>query len=158
MLHVDIAMPTVYDVPYDILIKRLAEHLHKVPQISPPAWAPFVKTGSHAERSPQEKDWWDTRCASLLRKIYVHGPIGLSDLEASYGGRTSVGYAQSHHRDAGGAAIRKPIQQLESAGLVAKKGNKGRVLTSKGTSLLDRLANEIFKEQIKVKPELVKYS
>ena len=158
MLHVDATMPTAYDVPYDILIRRLAEHLRRVPQISPPAWTSFVKTGSHAQRPAQERDWWYTRCASLLRKIYIHGPMGLSDLEAVYGGRTNVGYAQSHHRDAGGASIRRPIQQLESAGLVAKKGNKGRILTSKGTSLLDRLANEVFKEQIKVKPELVKYA
>ena len=151
-------MPTVHDVPQDILIKKLAEHLRRVPQISPPAWAPYVKTGSHAERPPQDKDWWYTRAASLLRKIYLHGPVGLSNLEAQYGGRTSVGYAFAKHRDAGGAAIRKPLQQLEAAGLVVKKGNQGRVLSSKGASLVDRLGNEIFKELIKEKPELARYS
>lgn len=151
-------MPTAYDVPQDILIKRLAEHLRRESKISPPAWTPYVKTGSHTERPPQDRDWWYTRCASLLRKIYLYGPIGLSDLEAAYGGRISVGYSKAHHRDGGGAAIRKPLQQLEAAGLVAKKGNNGRVLTSKGTSLVDRISSEIFKGLAKERPELVRYS
>lgn len=151
-------MPIVHDVPQALLIKKTAEHLRRVPQISPPAWTSYVKTGSHAERPPQDKDWWYTRVASLLRKIYIHGPIGLSDLEAQYGGRTSVSYASAKHRDAGGAAIRKPLQQLEAAGLVVRKGNQGRVLSSKGASLVDRLSNEIFKELMEEKPELARYA
>ncbi len=150
-------MPTAYDVPQDILINRLAEHLRKVPQISSPAWTPFVKTGSHAERPPQDKDWWYTRCASLFRKIYLRGPIGLSELEAAYGGRTSVGYAKAHHRDAGGVAIRRPIQQLEAAGLVTKKANSGRIVTSKGTSVIDKMSGEIFKGLAEERPELARY-
>lgn len=151
-------MPTVYDVPQDVLIKRLSEHLRKMPQISPPSWTPFVKTGSHAERLPQDKDWWYTRCASLLRKVYIHGPIGLTDLESIYGGGKSSGYRLIHHRDGGGSTVRKPLLQLEAAGLVAKKPSEGRVMTSKGTSLLDRLSGEIFKEMVKSNPSLVRYS
>jgi small subunit ribosomal protein S19e len=151
-------LPTAYDVPSDLLISKLVEHLRRVQQITPPQWAAFVKTGSHAERPPQERDWWYLRCASLLRKIYLHGPLGLNDLESDYGGRTSVGYATARHRNAGGSAIRKPLQQLEAAGLVAKKGTSGRVLTSKGTSLLDRLSAEILKELAKTQPALARYS
>ncbi|HEY4673180.1 MAG TPA: 30S ribosomal protein S19e [Nitrososphaerales archaeon] len=150
-------MPTAQDVPQDILIKRLAEHLRKVQQISPPAWAPFAKTGSHAEHPPQDRDWWHKRCASLLRKIYLHAPIGLTELEAAYGGRTRVGYSKAHHRDAGGAAIRKPIQQLEAAGLVTKKANSGRILTSEGVKLVDRISREIFKGLAKEEPKLARY-
>jgi len=150
-------MPTAYDVPQDILIRRLAEHLRTVAQISPPTWSPFVKTSSHAERPPQDRDWWHKRCASLLRKVYLHGPIGLSELEAAYGGRTSVGYSKAHHRDAGGVSIRKPLQQLEAAGFVTKKANNGRVLTSKGTSLVDKVSSEIFKGLAKEQPELARY-
>jgi small subunit ribosomal protein S19e len=92
-----------------------------------------------------------------LRKIYIHGPIGLSQLESNYGGRKEISYYPGHHRDAGGSAVRKAIQQLEAAGLVAKQGHKGRVLTGKGVSLLDRQSTEIMKELAKSRPELARY-
>ena len=151
-------MPTVYDVPADLLIKKLADHLRRVPQVTPPSWSYYTKTGSHAERPPQDKDWWFTRSASLLRKIYLHGPIGLNDLQSVYGGRTSVGYSLAHHRDASGSVVRKALQQLEAAGFVSKQQGKGRVLTSKGTSLLDRFSNELFEELQKTKPYLSRYA
>ncbi|MGQ9469167.1 MAG: 30S ribosomal protein S19e [Nitrososphaerales archaeon] len=152
-------MVTVYDVPQDLLIKRLAEELkRRYHQVSPPAWAIYVKTGSHVKRPPQDRDWWYTRCASLLRKIYLHGPIGVSDLRIMYGGSKSVGYSPSHHRDAGGSAIRKAIHQLEASGLVVKLDKKGRILTSQGRALLDRLSTEIFEEFIKTNPSLARYS
>ena len=151
-------MTTVYDVPQQILINKVAEHLRHVSQVTPPQWASYAKTGSHTERQPVEKDWWYTRCASLLRKIYVHGPIGLTQLESDYGGRKEISYFPGHHRDAGGSAIRKAIQQLEAAGYVAKQGKKGRILTGKGVSLLDRQSTEILKELITTKPELKRYA
>ncbi len=150
-------MPTVYDVPPDILIKRISEHLHKVPQISAPSWTLFVKTGSHTERQPHDKDWWYTRCAALLRKVYVKGPIGLSDLRSMYGGNTRFGGGGTHHRIAGGSSIRKALIQLENADLVLKKQGKGRFISNKGKSLLDRTSTEIFKEMIKIDPSIEKY-
>lgn len=150
-------MTTAYDVPYDVLISRLADHLRHVPQISTPPWASLAKTGSQAQRQPIEKDWWYTRCASLLRKIYIHGPIGLAQLESEYGARKEIGYFLAHHRDAGGSAIRKAIQQLEAADLVSKQGNKGRVLTPKGVSLLDKKSTEILKDLAKDRSELARY-
>lgn len=150
-------MTTVYDVPQQVLIARVSDHLRHVSQVSPPLWSTYAKTGSHAQRQPAEKDWWYTRCASLLRKIYVHGPIGLTQLESDYGGRKEIGYFLGHHRDSGGSAVRKAIQQLESAGFVAKQGKKGRILTGKGMSLLDRQSTEILKELSQSRPELAKY-
>ena len=146
-------MPTVHDVPHDLLITKLVEQLKRLPQISPPSWVYYVKTGSHTIRPPSDKDWWYMRCASLLRKIYLHGPLGLSDLRSSYGGGVSIGYAPRHHRDSGGSAIRKPLQQLESGGLVTKHGNKGRILTSKGRSFLDKISMEVYKESLKINQE-----
>ena len=58
-------MVKAYDVPADLLIERLAEILKKDSKIEPPKWVSFVKTGSHAERVPEDKDWWYVRCASL---------------------------------------------------------------------------------------------
>lgn len=150
-------MTTAHEVPQELLISKLSDHLKHVSQVSQPHWTAFSKTGSHVSRQPTEKDWWYTRCASLLRKIYIHGPIGLSDLESDYGGRKEIGYYVGHHRDAGGSAIRKAIQQLEAAGLVAKQGRRGRILTGKGVSLVDRQSTEILKELAKARPELVRY-
>src|SRR5487761_173834 len=150
-------MTTVYDVPQQVLIARVSDHLRHVSQVSPPLWSTYAKTGSHAQRQPAEKDWGYTRCASLLRKIYVHGPIGLTQLESDYGGRKEIGYFLGHHRDAGGSAVRKAIRQLEMADLVAKQGKKGRILTGKGMSLLDRQSTEILKELSQSRPELAKY-
>jgi len=149
----------VYDVPQDMLIKRLSEELkRRYSQVSPPAWTIYVKSGSHVERQPQDKNWWYTRCASLLRKVYIHGPIGLSELRSMYGGRKSVKYYPSHHRNGGGAVIRKALHQLEASDLVKKHGDKGRIVTSQGRALLDRLSTEIFKEIVKVNPSLAKYT
>jgi len=150
-------MTTAHEVPQDLLISKLSDHLRHVSQVTQPQWTAFAKTGSHAANQPIERDWWYTRCASLLRKIYIHGPIGVTQLESDYGGRKEIGYYVGHHRDAGGSAIRKAIQQLESAGLVAKQGKQGRILTGKGVSLLDRQSTEIMKELAKSRPELVRY-
>lgn len=151
-------MVKVFDVPADIFIERLAEQLKKNSKIQPPSWAQFVKTGSHAERVPQSKDWWYVRCASLLRKVYIHGPIGLSDLKSAYGGRKQVGYSLAYHRDAGGAIIRKALQQLESAGYITKANSKGRIPTQEGMKKLDSLSKEIHKELVKISPELKRYA
>ena len=151
-------MPTPYDVPASILIERLARHLREeVDAIVPPPWASLVKTGSHAQRPPQNPDWWFTRCASLLRKIYVKGPIGIERLRSEYGGRIDRGVRPGHARKSGGAIIRKALQQLQAAGLVEPLKNRGRVVTSEGRRLLDRLSTEIKRNLEKTMPELKKY-
>jgi len=138
-------MAKVNDVPADVLLRKLTDIL-KNEDISAPIWASFVKTGSHADRPPHEKDWWHTRCASILRKIYLHGPIGINDLRKEFGGGKPVGYGAAHHRDAGGAIIRNAIHGLEKLGYVEKVEKKGRVVTKQGMKKLDSLATEILKE------------
>jgi small subunit ribosomal protein S19e len=151
-------LPTPYDVPTPVLIEKLAKYLKdNIDEIVPPLWTPFVKTGSHTQRPPQNSDWWFTRCASLLRKIYIKGPIGISRLRSKYGGRVDRGVRPEHVRKGGGAAVRKAIQQLESAALVQSSGNKGRVVTKEGRRLLDILSTEIKKDLEKEIPELKKY-
>lgn len=151
-------MPTPYDVPVPILIEKLAKYLKdNIDEIVPPPWTPLVKTGSHTQRPPQNPDWWFTRCASLLRKIYIKGPIGISRLRSEYGGRVDRGVRPEHARKGGGATVRKPIQQLEASALVKPLGNKGRVVTKEGRRLLDVLSTEIKKDLEKTIPELKKY-
>jgi len=151
-------LPTPYDVPAATLIERLANHLkEEVDAIVPPPWASLVKTGSHVQRPPQNPDWWFTRCAALLRKIYVKGPIGIERLRSEYGGRIGRGVRPEHVRKGGGAIIRKALQQLQAAGLVETLKNRGRAVTSEGRRLLDRLSTEIKKDLEKTMPELKKY-
>ena len=150
-------MAKVYDIPSTDLIVKLAERLKKDKKIEPPDWVAYVKTGSHVEKIPQNRDWWYTRCASLVRKVYLHGPIGISDLKSYYGGRKRIGYNLDHHKDAGGAVIRNALQQLEASGYVEKKG-KGRIISNEGMKRVDRLATEIFKETSKIDKNLERYA
>ncbi|HYY66016.1 MAG TPA: 30S ribosomal protein S19e [Nitrososphaeraceae archaeon] len=150
-------MAKAYDIPADKLVTRLTEHLRKEKKIEPPTWVAFVKTGAHTEKIPQNRDWWYIRCASLLRKVYIHGPISISDLKSEYGGKKQNGYMLAHHKDSGGAIVRKALQQLEAAGYLVKK-SKGRLISDNGMKKIDRLATEIHKEIIKTMPELQRYA
>ncbi|MDA4124770.1 MAG: 30S ribosomal protein S19e [Thaumarchaeota archaeon] len=150
-------MVSARDVPSAKLISVLAEQVRGLPEIKEPEWAQFVKTGSHAERPPQDSGWWFTRAASLLRKLYLHGPIGLSDLERAYGGTKAVAYFPKHHRDAGGSSIRNVLKQLEQAELVAKTP-KGRILSSKGRAMLDKASQGIFVSMIEADKSLARYA
>ena len=136
---------TIYDIQPQKLIKKAADELKKIEHIKPPQWAKFVKTGAHKERPPVQKDWWYTRVASILRKIYIMGPVGTSKLRTKYGGLKSRGHKPEEFRKGSGSVIRKSLQQLEKAGLIAqiqKKGHKGRIITPKGKSFLDKLSKE----------------
>lgn len=151
-------MPTPYDVPAQIFINKLAKYIKdNIDQVTPPSWALYVKTGAYATQQPQDPDWWYTRCASLLRKTYIKGPIGVERLRAQYGGRKDMGVRPEQMRKGAGSNIRKLFQQLEAAGLVENVKGKGRVLSSEGRRLLDTIATEIKKELEKKVPELVKY-
>lgn len=151
-------MTTVYNVPASKLIEKLAQYLKEnVDEINPPSWSSFVKTGAHVQKPPQNPDWWYIRCASLLRKIYVHGPIGLERLSAEYGGRKDFGVRPHHAAKAGGAIIRKALQQLEAAGLIEKLPSRGRKITAEGRKLLQEITEEISKGLVKENPELEKY-
>lgn len=133
-------MVTAFDVDAKTLIGKMAEKLKE--KIKKPTWMDFVKTGSHVGRAPQQKDFWWIRCASLLRKLYVKGQVGVSKLRKEYGGRVKKGSGREHRRIAGGAIIRKALQVLEGEGYVAK-AQKGRTLTSKGKTFVDSAAKEI---------------
>ena len=150
-------MAKVYDVPADRFIEKLADYLKNDKKIEPPSWSYFVKTGSHTEKVPQNKDWWYIRCASILRKIYLHGPISVNALRTEYGGRKQNGYNLAHHRDASGGIIRTGLQQLESSGYLIKKNN-GRMISDDGMKRTDRIATEVHKELQKNNQELNRYA
>jgi small subunit ribosomal protein S19e len=151
-------LTTPYDVPASEFIEKLAKYLKEnVDEVQPPAWASFAKTGSHVEKQPQNPNWWYTRSASILRKIYVHGPLGLEKLRSDYGGRKGFSVKPNHASKAGGSNIRKALQQLEQAGLIQTAKPQGRMMSPKGRKLLQEVAEDLQKELIKTVPELRKY-
>lgn len=151
-------MVTPYDVPASKFIEKLAKYLKEnVDAVTPPSWASMAKTGSHVEREPYDPDWWYIRCASVLRKVYVHGPLGAEKLRADFGGRKRHGSMPAHAAKAGGSPVRKALQQLETAGLVEAVKPHGRKVTKEGRKLLQELSGELGKELLKEIPELAKY-
>ena len=143
----------VREVSASALIKRLSEELRKLKELTPPEWSHFVKTGMHKERPPEQPDWWYTRAASLLRRIYIDSPVGVQRLRSYYGGRKKRGVAPGHFRRASGKILRTILQQLEKAGLVMKTERGGRKLTPKGAGMLATLANRIRAEEAKAEGE-----
>ncbi len=136
-------MVTIYDVHPGELVANLAVKLREMDAIKPPEWADFVKTGRHTEKAPVQKDWWFTRAASVLRKVYIEGPIGTERLAATYGGFADKGSKPNKAVKGSRSVTRKCLMQLEASGLVAKDKNKGRVVTAKGRALLDKVANDV---------------
>jgi len=135
-------MKTVFDVPADKLIAAVAEKLKEMPEMKPPQWIGFVKSGAHRERAPKQPDFWYLRSASLLRQVYVRGPIGVSEFRRHYGGKKGHMVRRSHKTKASGNIIRKALQGLEKAGLISKE-KAGRVITGKGKAFLDGIARVI---------------
>jgi small subunit ribosomal protein S19e len=150
-------MPTVYDIPANILIRRLAQDLKSREEITAPDWMLFVKTGAHKERAPDDPDFWYVRCASILRKVYLNGPIGTEKLRIDYGGKKRRGVKPNKFQKGGGAIVRTALQQLERAGFVKKLGTKGREMTDIGRSYMDKLSSTLKQELSQAIPELEKY-
>ena len=141
-----IKMVTVYDVPAEQLILRTAQKLKENSNIVPPEWAEFAKTGRHTERAPSQDDWWYTRAASILRKLYVKGPMGSSKLAAEYGGYADKGSMPNKAVKGSRNIARKCMQQLEAAGFLVSKEKEGRSISPSGQSLLDNAAKEVYDE------------
>lgn len=134
------------------LNKKVADELKKQKLVQPTIWSKFVKTGHHQARLPDDTDWWYARSAAVLRSVAKLGPVGTEKLRTKYGGRKRRGYQPEHFYKASGSILRKILQQLEKSELVqqTQKGvHKGRVLTAKGTSLLDKIAVQMSKQEHK---------
>ncbi len=134
-------MATIYEVNPNALVEKASQELKKL--IKSPEFAKYVKTGSGRERPPVDKDWYYKRAAAVLRSVYLRGPIVVNKLRAKYGNRANIGVAGERVYKASGKIIRIILQQLEKAELIKQtemKGHKGRIITNKGKSFLDKLA------------------
>jgi small subunit ribosomal protein S19e len=125
-----------------LLINRVAQKLKESGKVKPPEWAAVAKTGQHRQLPPAQPDWFYTRSASILRRIYIDGPVGVQRLRSLYGGRKNRGVHPDRHERGSGAIIRNSLQQLEKAGYV-KSVKEGRVVTPEGMSFLDKVATEM---------------
>ncbi len=135
-------MTTVFDVPPDHIIRRVAEELKKRKEITPPEWAAFAKTGVHKEMPPEDPDWWFTRAAAVLRRVYVDGPLGVERMRSFYGGNKNRGSRPNAFRKGSGSVLRKSLQQLEAAGLIIHD-KTGRRVSPAGMAFLDNLSQEV---------------
>ncbi len=141
-------MATVYDVNGQKLVEEVAKKLKEMNiEVKFPKWINMVKTSKAHERIPEQDDWYYYRIASILRQVYINGPVGVSKLRRKYGRRRKKTSRGKSIKGAGNN-IRKALQILEELGFVKKseKGKKGRVITDKGKSFLDKIATEILRE------------
>lgn len=150
-------MTTVYDVPAKELIEEVAKKLQKEPAIKIPEANLYSKTSVDRENPPENRDWWYIRCASILRKIYLHKNIGVETLRAEYGGKKDRGSKPYKARAGSGSIVRRALQQLEAAGYVSRIKGKGRVITPKGRSFLDNVSYEVWNKIKDYYPGLEKY-
>lgn len=135
-------MVSARDAEPQKLIEKTAEELKKV--MEQPEWARYVKTGMSRERPPEQRDWWYLRSASVLRKVYIDGPVGVSRLRSFYGGLHRRGHKPARFARGSGKIIRVILQDLEKAGLVAKaEKKKGRVVTPQGQRLMSAAAKNV---------------
>ena len=106
-------MATAYDISAIDLIQDLAEEFKTFAEITPPTWAPFVKTGVDRELPPENPNWWYIRSAAILRKVYFKGPLGTRRIKSMYGGKKNRGTKSEKARPGSGSIARKILQQLD---------------------------------------------
>ncbi len=134
-------MVSIFDANTEKSLAKYAEELKKL--IKSPDWAMFVKTGAGKERPPVSEDWYYMRAASILRAVYIHGPIGVQKLRMKYGNKKNRGHKPEEFVRGAGKIIRTCLQQLEAIGLIVYKKDdvhKGRIITAKGKSFVDKNA------------------
>ncbi len=134
---------SVFEVPAQELIEEIAVDLKENKKVPQPTFVPFIKSGVHRERAPQNKDWWFIRTASILRRIYIDGPLGTEDLRNYYGGKKARGVRPHRKRKASGKVIRTCLQALEKQKLIEQVKPLGRKITSLGEKYLNQKAKEV---------------
>lgn len=156
-------MTTFHDVPADLLIADLAQRLADNDSINAPEWADFVKTGTHREKPPEQSDWWYVRCAAVLRKVALKGPIGTNHMSQQFGGPKNRGVKPNRAVSGSRKVARTALQQLAAAGFIADSFNTagtvtlGKIISPNGQSLLDESAHSVRPLAEERHPELARY-
>lgn len=135
----------IHEVEAEKFIVSLADKLKTIPEFEQPKWAYFVKTSAAKERPPQE-EWWHIRAASILRKIYLKGVIGVERLKGQYSSKKDRGAKPERVYKTSGKIIRTILQQAEKAGFIEKRDkddNPGRQLSKKGLEIMNQVIQEV---------------
>ncbi|XP_057540012.1 40S ribosomal protein S19-2-like [Amaranthus tricolor] len=134
---------TVKDVAPHDFVKAYAAHLKRSGKVELPPWTDIVKTGVLKELAPYDPDWYYIRAASIARKIYLRGGLGVGAFRRIYGGSKRNGSRPRHFGKSSGAVARHILQQLEQMKIVEIDPRGGRKITSSGQRDLDQVAGHI---------------
>merc|ERR1719321_1457268 len=114
---------TVKDVSAEKFIEAFAQHLKRQGKFEIPKWADLVTTGKTKELAPYDPDWIYVRAASMVRKIYIRGGVGVGGFRKIYGGQQRRGVCTNIFTKGSGKIARYILQQLEEMGLIEQDEN-----------------------------------
>merc|ERR1712023_73921 len=155
-------MVTLKDVPAGKFIEAYADFLKKSNKIELPSWVDLVKTGHYHELAPYDDDWFYTRAAAIIRKLYIKPNYGVGRLANKFGGKERNGVARKHHAKDSRGVIRAAMQALEKAKLLTRYNDKSRkdfaddtrpsndtklnrrVVSDDGKKTINNIAKEVF--------------
>ncbi|KAL8525287.1 hypothetical protein ACS0TY_014785 [Phlomoides rotata] len=83
------------------------------------------------------------RAASMARKIYLRGGLGVGAFRRIYGGSKRNGSRPPHFGKSSGSVARHILQQLQNMNIVEMEPSGGRRITSNGRRDLDQVAGRI---------------
>merc|ERR1711862_274229 len=115
---------TLKDVPTNDFIAAYANYLKKHNKITPPAWHDLVKTGHLHELAPYDEDWFFTKAAAVVRKVYIKPHLGVGKMAQLFGGKKRYGSARKHNAKASKGVIRAALKALEDAGILMRYNDK----------------------------------
>ncbi|GKA98125.1 40S ribosomal protein S19-3-like protein [Tanacetum coccineum] len=130
------AARTVKDVSPHEFVKAYAAHLKRSGKMELPNWSDIVKTDTFKELAPYDP-------ASMARKIYLRGGLGVGAFQRIYGGSKRNGSAPPHFCKASGGIARHILQQLQTMNIVDFDAKGGRKITSNGRRDLDQVAGRV---------------
>jgi small subunit ribosomal protein S19e len=138
-------MVNVREVPADLLLNKIASEF-KEKKVPVPDWVNYLKDGKGRERAWVQDDWYYTRLASVMRKVYLNTTIGTARLSQEYGSRQDRGTKRYHPVQGSRYIIRSILHSLDAMGYLKTDIKTGRSLTPAGQSMLDKAAKEVMKE------------
>ncbi|KAL2900323.1 40S ribosomal protein S19-3 [Bienertia sinuspersici] len=124
-------------------VKAYAAHLKRSGKIELPPWTDIVKTGVLKELAPIDPDWYYIRAASMTRKIYLRGGLGVGAFRRIHGGSKRNGSRPPHFGKSRSSIARHILQQLEKMIIVEIDPRGGRKITSSGQRDLDQVSGHI---------------
>ncbi|KAL2337225.1 hypothetical protein Fmac_011671 [Flemingia macrophylla] len=134
---------TVKDVSPHEFVKAYSAHLKRSGKMELPEWTDIVKTARFKELAPYDPDWYYVRAASMARKIYLRGGLGVGAFQRIYGGSKRNGSRPPHFCKSSGAIARHILQQLQTMNIIEVDAKGGRKITSSGRRDLDQVAGRI---------------